>query len=219
MPFSVDDNLDPNNLPSGTNIRQAINILATQLKQLSGKSTWRAKPDYSIVTAVKGDKGDKGEPGATGAQGIQGQPGAKGEPGEPAPLDHQHAIAQVQGLQAALDDKSPASHQHQPGAWQNLQLSLNWRNFNPGYATPQCRKITEHLIEVKGVIKKTTNTIGDEVLVTLPQGYRPAEMIFVITWSGTSTIMSRLLVEPSGAVKFHSGNGSGVGLNFIFGLN
>jgi hypothetical protein len=148
MPFSIDDNLDPNNLPLGTNIRQAINILATQIKQLSGKQTWRTKPDYSIATAIKGEKGDKGDTGATGAQGIQG---LKGDTG-------------ATGATGATPDPAP-------GVWQDLSLSAGWSTYATGYTTAQCRKYTSGLIEVKGVIKKSSTLTTNELICTLPIGY------------------------------------------------
>jgi hypothetical protein len=184
MPFSIDDNLDPNNLPLGTNIKQALNILATQVKQLSGKQTWRTKPDYSIATAIKGDKGD------TGVQGIQGEKGDKGDTG-------------------ATPDPAPS-------AWQDLSLSTSWTNYATGYTTPQCRKYTSGLIEVKGILKKSGNLVTNEIMCTLPVDYRPGATMLLATWASGGT--SRITVETGGAIRINSGNAGGVGLNFFFGL-
>src|SRR5690349_5608979 len=78
MPYSVNDNLDPDNYPQPTNLIRVINILATQLKLLTGKSAFTEKPDYSILTAVKGDKGDKGDTGEQGLPGTNGTNGTNG---------------------------------------------------------------------------------------------------------------------------------------------
>ena len=67
-------------------------------------------------------------------------------------FDTDLTISDVQGLQAALDDKVSGS----PGAWQDLPLASGWSLYGTGYTTPQCRRLTNGLIEVKGVIKKST---------------------------------------------------------------
>ena len=69
MPYTVNDNLDPDNYPQPSNIIRVLNIMATQLKLLTGKSAFNEKPDYSIATAVQGEQG---------IQGIQGIPGQDG---------------------------------------------------------------------------------------------------------------------------------------------
>jgi hypothetical protein len=198
MPFSIDDNLDPNDLPLGTNIRQAINILATQIKQLSGKQTWRTKPDYSIATAIKGEKGDKGDPG------------------ESAP-NHQHQITDISGLQTALDSKAAIGHEHQLGLWQDISLASAWSNYASGSAVPRCRKLMGNLIEVRGTIKKASSASANEIVATLPVGYRPTETSYFITWAGNG--YCRLQIDSSGIVKVNiTGSNGSASLNFIFGL-
>ncbi|MCV3216028.1 phage tail repeat domain-containing protein, partial [Plectonema radiosum NIES-515] len=152
-----------------------------------------------------------------------------------SPTSHTHAIALIQGLQAALDAKSPTSHTHaiseisglqaaldnktsaSPGAWQELPLASGWSLYATGFASPQCRKLVGDLIEIKGVIKKSTALVTNEIIATLPIGYRPLEIMLVTTFASGGT--SRLQIEPNGAIKLLSGNSGGVGLGFIFGLN
>jgi hypothetical protein len=121
-------------------------------------------------------------------------------------------ISDVSGLQAALDQKA----KDVVDAWQDLPLSANWSNYAVGVATPQCRKLLSNLVEVKGVIKKSTALVANEIITTLPVGYRPAEIVLLATWASGGT--SRIQVEPSGVIRLLSGNNSGVGLNFFFGL-
>ena len=201
MPFTVDDNLDPNSLPPGTNIRQAINILATQIKELSGKQTWRTKPDYSIVTAIKGDtgatgaagaKGDKGDPGATGSAGAVGAKGDKGDPG-------------ATGATPSLA----------PEAWQDLTLATNWSQSSG--STAQYRKLLGSLIEVKGLITKSSALAAGEVVATLPSGFRPTQTRYFICYGSNS--YSRIQLEPSGQIKVTiAGSNFSAGLDFMFGL-
>ncbi|MBW4480500.1 MAG: hypothetical protein KME54_27600 [Tolypothrix brevis GSE-NOS-MK-07-07A] len=127
----------------------------------------------------------------TGEKGDTGATGAKGEKG---------------------DTGSTA-----PGAWQNLTLATNWSNYATGYTTPQCRKLIGNLIEVKGMIKKSSALVANEIITTLPSGYRPTEIMLITTWASGGT--SRLQIEPSGAIKLASGNNGGVSLSFLFGLN
>lgn len=80
------------------------------------------------IQGLKGDKGDKGDPGINGEPGLKGDKGDKGDSGEPAPLNHQHAIAQVSGLQTALDNKSPTGHQHALTDVSELQTALDLKS-------------------------------------------------------------------------------------------
>ncbi len=127
-------------------------------------------------------------------------------------FDTQLTISDVQGLQAALDDKVSGS----PGTWQDLVLASGWTLYATGYTTPQCRKLTNGLIEVKGIIKKSTALVANEVMVTLPVGYRPTEIMLIATYASSGT--SRLQIETNGAIKVLSGNNGGVGIGFVFGL-
>jgi hypothetical protein len=121
-------------------------------------------------------------------------------------------ISDVSGLQAALDQKA----KDVVDAWQDLPLSANWSNYAIGVTTPQSRKLLSNLVEVKGVIKKSTALVANEIITTLPVGYRPAEIMLLATWASGGT--SRIQVEPSGVIRLVSGNNSGIGLNFFFGL-
>lgn len=60
----------------------------------------------------KGDKGDKGDTGATGPAGTTTWAGITDKPSTFTPSAHTHAVADVTGLQAALDAKAAASHTH-----------------------------------------------------------------------------------------------------------
>ncbi|MGI2903313.1 hypothetical protein [Tolypothrix sp. VBCCA 56010] len=59
--------------------------------------------------------------------------------------------------------------------------------------------------------------VANEVVATLPAGYRPNEIIWLATYASGGT--ARWQVEPSGAIKLASGNNTSVGLSFLFGLN
>jgi hypothetical protein len=82
--------------------------------------------------------------------------------------------------------------------------------------TAQCRKYASGLIEVKGILKKSSTLVSNEIMCTLPVGYRPSEIMMLATWASGGT--SRITVEIGGAIRLNSGNVGGVGLNFFFGL-
>ncbi|MBD2609455.1 collagen-like protein [Scytonema hofmannii FACHB-248] len=101
MPI-LDDQDNPASSNTKLTLAEVLNSFAFLLKNITGKDSWKIPPGVSLADLAQ----NQGLPGETGPQGIQGEKGEKGDPGEPAPLDHQHAIADVSGLQTALDSKS-----------------------------------------------------------------------------------------------------------------
>jgi hypothetical protein len=190
MPIIDDDeNFSTNNK---LNLVQVLNTFAFLLKKITGETSWTIPASISLVTlaqtqgepGAKGDKGDPGEPGAKGDKGDPGEPGAKGDKGDPAPLDHQHlSFADVSGLQTALDAKAAIDHNHLPETWQDIPLVSSWSNYGTGYVSAQCRKLVGSLIEVRGTIKKSTAVVVNEVVATLPIGYRPLATMYFVTWA------------------------------------
>ncbi len=127
-------------------------------------------------------------------------------------FDTDLTISDVSGLQAALDNKASIF----PEAWQDLALASGWTLYAAGYTTPQCRKYTNGLIEAKGILKKSSALVANEIMCTLPAGYRPSEIMMLATWASGGT--SRITIETGGAIRLNSGNAGGVGLSFFFGI-
>lgn len=132
-------------------------------------------------------------------------------------FDNEITIQEVANLQATLDEKAQINHAHPPEVWQDIPLTSAWSNYATGFVTPQCRKLVGDLIEVRGTIKKSSATVANEIVATLPIGYRPLATMFFITWASNG--YSRLQVDSNGVMRLISGNLGGLGLNFIFGLN
>ncbi|MCV3215099.1 collagen-like protein, partial [Plectonema radiosum NIES-515] len=168
------------------------------------------------ATGAAGIQGPKGDTGATGAAGIQGPKGDTGATGAAGiqGLKGDTGATGAAGIQGLKGDKGDAGET--PGTWQDLSLAMAWSNYGTGYDTPQIRKYTSGLIEVKGIIKKSIALVANETICTLPVGYRPSEIKLLATWASGGT--SRIQVEPGGAIKLISGNSGGVGLNFFFSL-
>ena len=132
-------------------------------------------------------------------------------------FDNEITIREVVNLQATLSEKAAVNHSHPPETWQDIPLALSWSNYGTDYVSAQCRNLVGSLIEVRGTIKKSTTVVVNEVVATLPIGYRPSATMYFITWASNG--YSRLQVDSNGAMKLIAGNNIGLGLNFIFGLN
>jgi hypothetical protein len=64
-----------------------------------------------------------------------------------------------------------------------IPLASSWSNYGTGYVSAQCRNLVGSLIEVRGTIKKSTTVVVNEVVATLPIGYRPSATMYFITWA------------------------------------
>jgi hypothetical protein len=245
MPFSIDDSTNPADTRANLNLVQSLNTIAFILKKVTGQSSWKVPPPISLTelgaTGAKGDtgatgatgiqglKGDKGDTGATGATGIQGLKGDKGDTGATGATGIQGlkgdkgdtGATGATGIQGVKGDTGAQGIQGIPGtvtvgAWQNLSLFANWSNYLAGYSTPQYRLYSNGLVEVKGLVKKSSALISYDTIANLPSAYAPSETMLIATYASGGT--SRLQIETSGAIKVVSGNTGGVGINFIFGL-
>lgn len=123
---------------------------------------------------------------------------------------------EIEGLQAVLDAKSPLNHAHTPEAWQSLSLASGWSSYSTSVPNPQYRKFL-NLVEIKGTIIKSTAVSANEIIATLPVGYRPNERRYFITWNINS--YSRLQIDSDGSIRVSTAGGNTVvGLDVIFGL-
>lgn len=133
-----------------------------------------------------------------------------------SPTNHTHAIALIEGLQTALNAKSSTNHTHTPEAWQILPLLSGWSAYSTTTPLPQCRKYL-NFVEVKGTIKKASSMTANELILTLPIGYRPSDTKYFCTFNVNG--YCRLQLDPDGTVKASITTANiVVGLDFIFGL-
>jgi hypothetical protein len=72
---------------------------------------------------------------------------------------------------------------HPPETWQDIPLASSWSNYGTDYVSAQCCKLVGSLIEVRGTIKKSTAVVVNEVVATLPIGYRPSATMYFVTWA------------------------------------
>jgi hypothetical protein len=69
---------------------------------------------------------------------------------------------------------------------------------------------------MKGILKKSSTLVANEIICILPAGYRPSQIMMLSTWANNGT--SRITVETGGAIRLNSGSAGGMGLHFFFGL-
>ena len=177
-----------------------------------------AKGDKGDIgaTGLQGAKGDKGDIGATGLQGAKGDKGDTGATGLQGAKGDKGDTGAT-GLQGAKGDKGDtgATPSLTPEAWQDLTLATNWtQSSNP---TAQYRKLLPYLIEVKGLITKSSALVAGEVVATLPVGYRPTQNKNFVCYASNS--YSRIQLDSTGQIKVTiAGSNFSAGLDFIFGL-
>jgi Phage tail repeat like len=147
--------------------------------------------------------------------------------------NHQHQVSGIDGLQEALDTKALVNHQHQVSgidglqealdtkaikstSWQNIAFQNGWTNFGQSNATGQYRKVTDSLIEVKGILSKSSAFVGGEVIGVLPVGYRPPETLPFSTASRNRDC--RITVSSNGEIRIIAGVNTEISIACMFSI-
>jgi hypothetical protein len=154
MPLKIDDSKNQSLDGSFSNLRQALNTFAFQLKRITGEDTWLTTPSTSLKSTpgAKGDKGDTGEPGAPGAPGAKGDKGDTGEPGAPGTPGAKGDKGDTgepgaPGTPGAKGDKGDTGTPGTPGAKGDKgdtgTPGINALVQHPGYASNRYYAITE----------------------------------------------------------------------------
>ncbi len=92
-------------------------------------------------------------------------------------------------------------------------LQNNWVNYGSPFAPATFTKTKLDVVALSGLIRSGTG-VGNEVICTLPPGYRPsAKLIFAPATNGIT--QGRIDIEPTGEVKFNLGSTGWISLNGI----
>jgi len=86
--------------------------------------------------------------------------------------------------------------------WDAMEYEGNWNNFGAGYVEGSYTKTASGAVFLRGLVKKGAGVAATqgEVITTLPEGYRPAYiMYFAITASGGDST-GAIRVDPNGDV-------------------
>lgn len=94
-------------------------------------------------------------------------------------------------------------------SWQAASLGNSWVNYGSSYAPAQYTRGSDYLVTLHGLIKSGSTTYQN-VLFTLPAGYRPSqELLFEVSgYLSPSEVSARIDIQPDGDVVLMSSNGT-----------
>ena len=97
--------------------------------------------------------------------------------------------------------------------WVPLALQFGWVNYGPGWSPASYTKTKDGIVLVKGLIS-SGSTSGEQVIGTLPAGYRPSQSIMFGSTTNPNVTL-RIDVEASGDIQETNGNSGWVSLETI----
>jgi hypothetical protein len=98
--------------------------------------------------------------------------------------------------------------------WLPLNLGNNWTSYLSTYAPASYTKTSNGVVVVKGLLKRGGTPVANEVIATLPAGYRPeATLLFGNTTN--SNVAGRVDVGDNGDIIFRSGSAGWYSLDTI----
>ena len=87
-----------------------------------------------------------------------------------------------------------------PEPWQPLAFDQRWANYGTGFEAAGYRKDQLGRVSLRGLVTRVDGLPGDEVIATLPPGYRPAAI--QIFTGEAQTGVARIDVRPNGEVAY-----------------
>ena len=98
-------------------------------------------------------------------------------------------------------------------SWNSFALQNSWVDYASGYQTNGYRKTTSGIVQLKGLIKRSTGSpsVGETIGI-LPVGYRPSVPLLFLA-STSSNTYGRIDVYPDGSVVFVAGSGSWISMD------
>lgn len=89
-----------------------------------------------------------------------------------------------------------------PEAWKPLALAGTWDLFDTTHQRPGFRKDRQGIVHLRGLLTQTGGLPAvDDVVGTLPAGYRPTVRTIFAVSTGQGIAFARLIVDPDGVVK------------------
>ncbi len=89
-----------------------------------------------------------------------------------------------------------------PEPWQPLPFDPRWANYGAGFELAGYRKDQLGRVHLRGLITRVDGLPGNEVIATLPPGYRPA-MTLIFTGESQNGV-ARLDLQSTGALVYIS---------------
>ena len=98
--------------------------------------------------------------------------------------------------------------------WEPLFLKNGWNRYSSSYSSPAYTKTRDGIVVVKGMIKRNGTAVGEEVVGTLPEGYRPNQSLMFGNTTNSNT-SGRIDVNTNGDIQRASGSESWFSLDLI----
>lgn len=112
------------------------------------------------------------------------------------------ATALLDGLMSA-GDKALVNQLGTDSGWQGLSYAANWSDFGAGFPAGAYKIDELGVVNLKGLVKKSSAIALPDTIATLPVGARPATThCFTYAYSGG---VGEIRVNPSGAIFLQSG--------------
>ena len=86
--------------------------------------------------------------------------------------------------------------------WQNLSLTSNWSRFSDTFNIPSYSK-RGNFVYLRGLLKRSSNIVGEETIATLPENYRPLKRILLNVPAGNNQ-SQRIDIWEDGTIKIAS---------------
>lgn len=106
--------------------------------------------------------------------------------------------------------------------WGPLGLQNSWTDYGSPYSSNGFTKTTSGVVMLKGLIKRSGTPVQNEIIGTLPSGYRPSGKLMFETSSSADTSSgmhsSRIDINTDGTVHFMNGDSGYLtleGINFM----
>ena len=91
--------------------------------------------------------------------------------------------------------------------WQSLAFASGWSNYETGFATVSFRKDQLGRVYLRGLAEKSGGTPAlEDVIGTLPEGYRPTGRLIFEVATGEPHSGGRVDVLPDGTVRWEGGS-------------
>ena len=98
------------------------------------------------------------------------------------------------------------------GEWHDLSLTSAWDKYNDTFYTPSyCKR--GNFVYLRGLLKRSSNLVGEEIIAVLPEGYRPSKRMIINVLTG-GNLSQRIDLYADGNIKTASNVASSDILSF-----
>ncbi len=163
----------------GTSYAVARNSIGTPQLKDGAVTSAKVKNGSLQRRDLSSQASSNGPRGPRGADGPAGAPGASGTPGANATIE----------------------------SWKPLDLGIEWDDHpNPEHPPASYRKDSFGIVYLRGVVTNAAGTpLVNDIIGTLPTGYRPQYRILLDSLTGDSTTAGRLNIQTNGQITWSGG--------------